>query len=90
MIDHVSLQQIDNNVSLADVDKHVIFQINWLLLSHEHTISNSQVLNQVRHTLQVKLDLEVSASVLLCSLLILIRNDEVIDYMLLQHPKDTG
>ena len=41
LIDHVSLQEIDNNVCFTDIDKHVVLEIDWLLLSDEHTISHS-------------------------------------------------
>lgn len=53
-------------------------------LSDENTIANPEVFNEVVVRLQVKLNLEMAASVLLCSLRVLVRDHKVVHYSLLQ------
>ena len=52
-------------------------------MAHKNTIANSEVTHEESLTLGVKLDLEVSASVLLSSLIILRRNHKIIHLMFL-------
>ena len=50
-----------------------------MLLSHKNAVADAQVLDQVAHRrFHIEADLEVSATMLLCRLFVLVRNDKVV------------
>ena len=75
----VTRDEVDHDVCLTNIDQHVVLEKDWLLLSDKHSIANTQILDQENTAVWVKLDLEVSATMLLSCLLILVWNDKVID-----------
>ena len=84
------IQNIDDDVGLTDIYKHVVLQnlrksvsstfdtYDWLFLTNKDPIAYTKILDVVCTTVQVKLDLEVATSVLFCCLLIFVRNDKIV------------
>lgn len=56
---------IHDDIRLSDIDEHVIFELNWLLLAHKDTITNAEVLNRVLILSDVVRDLKVPTPMLL-------------------------
>ena len=56
---------VHDDVRLSNVDQHVIFELNWLLLAHKDTIADTEVLNCVLILSEVIRDLKVSTPMLL-------------------------
>ena len=79
LVKQVTRDEVDHDVCLTNIDQHVVLEKDWLLLSDKHSIANTQILDQENTAVWVKLDLEVSATMLLSCLLILVWNDKVID-----------
>ena len=75
----VTRDEVDHDVCLTNIDQHVVLEKDWLLLSDKHSIANTQILDQENTAVWVKLDLEVSATMLLSCLLVLVWNDKVIN-----------
>lgn len=50
-----------------------------MLLSHEHTIANTKIFDEIQAGIDIILDLEMTTAMLLSSLLVLVWNDEVIN-----------
>ena len=50
-----------------------------MFLTDEHAVADAKIFDQVRSRIDVVLDLEMAAAVLLGCLLVLVRDDEVID-----------
>jgi len=50
-----------------------------MFLSHEHTITNTKVFDEIQARVDIILDLEVTTAMLLSSLLVLVWNDEVVN-----------
>jgi len=79
--DHIAHQEIDYDVGFTDIDKHIVLEIDGLFLPYKDTITNTQIFDKVRHTVQIKLDLEMTTPMLFSCLLILVWNNEVIHHM---------
>lgn len=75
---------VDDDVGFAHVDEHVVFQLYRVFLSHEHSIADTQVFNQVDSLVDFVQNLEVTASVLFSCLLVLVGDHEVVDYAFLR------
>jgi len=73
-----AFKHIDDDVSVANIDQHIVFENKGLLLSHKNAVSHTQVPHVVCLTLLIKLDLEMPAPVLLRRLLILGRNNKIV------------
>ena len=58
-----------------------IITYNWVFLANKNSIADTKVFDQVLFGIRLVLDLEMAASVLLCSLFILVWNHKVIDNM---------
>ena len=69
---------VHDDVCFTNVDQHVVFQNDWLLLADEDSITNSQVFDEVDGSIDVVLDLEMATAVLLCCLLVFVWDYEVI------------
>lgn len=83
LLDQAARCDVDHHVSLTQIDEHVVFEKDWCLLSDEHSIANAQVLDHIVPTACFVKYLEVTSTVLLCRLLVLVRNHEVVDHALL-------
>ena len=79
LLDEGTSDDVDDDVGFADVDQHVVFENNRLLLSDEDSIAHTQVLDEIGRRIDIVLDLEVTATMLLCSLLVFVGDDEVVD-----------
>ena len=91
-----TVEDIHHYVRLTDVDEHVVFEnlkglsgtalITYyrLLLPDEHSISDAEILDKVGPTVQIVLDLEVSAPVLLSCLLVFVWNYKVVHHTFLE------
>ncbi len=87
LLHQTSLDNVDDYVGLSYIDQHVVLQHNWVFLAHENAIANSQIFDQIKASLNVIADLEVSTSVLLGSLLVFVWNHKVIYDAFLQQIK---
>ena len=54
-----------NDIGLPDVDKHVIFEFDWLFLAHKDTVSDTEVFNLVLILSNIIHDLKVPTPMLL-------------------------
>ena len=78
LLDQAACDDVDYDVGFSNIDQHVVFQHDWRLLAHKHSIADAQILDQEVVALHVVHDLEVATAVLLCSLFVLVRNHEVV------------
>ena len=79
MLKQTTANQIDNHISLAQIEQHVVLESNWVSLTDEDSVSDAQVFDQVSFVLRLVHDLEVSTPVLLSSLFALVRDHKVVD-----------
>lgn len=82
LLDQAASDDIHNDVGFTYVDEHVVFKASRLLLSNEYTVANPKVSDQIVAAFHIVLDLEVSPTVLLCSLFAFIWDHEVVDHVL--------
>lgn len=89
-----ALNKVDYDVGFTHIDEHIVFELDGVFLSDKDTIPNAKVFDQVLERVWLKLDLEVSAAMLLCSLLIFVWNHKIIHnsflYMLVFYKVDKG
>jgi len=57
----ISFEEISDNITLSNINKHIILEYNWLLRLSEYSISNSKIFNEIAIWLQIKSDLKLSA-----------------------------
>lgn len=74
-------KNVDDDVSIAYVDEHVVFEIERLLLTNEDSIADTEVPHEIGLTLRVKLYLEIASTMLFRRLVILAWNHKIIDHM---------
>ena len=85
LLHEAAMDDVDDYVGLAHIDQHVVFGANGGLLTYKYTIADSKVLDHVVTTIDIILNLEMATTMLLCSLLVLIRNDEVVHHVFLNN-----
>lgn len=85
LLHEAAMDDVDDYVGLAHIDQHVVFEANGGLLTYKYTIADSKVLDHVVTTIDIILNLEMATTMLLCSLLVLIRNDEVVHHVFLNN-----
>ena len=73
-----------NDVRFSDVNKHVIFKFDWLLLAHKYSITNAEVFNWVLILSNIIHYLKVSTPMLFWSTRVLVRNNEIVNNSFLQ------
>ena len=74
---------VNDDVSLTNVDEHIVLQHDGLLLPDENTVANSKVFDQIGALVRLKLNLEVASTMLLCCLFVFVWDDEVVDHTFL-------
>lgn len=80
LIQNAPCDNIDHDVGFAYIDQHVIFKDNGMFLTDKDTIAYAKIFYLVIHVVEVVANLEMLSSMSLCSLLVLIRNDKVVDH----------
>ena len=88
LLQQATTDDINDDVSLAHIDEHIVFESNRVLLTHKDAVSDSQIFDQVLAHVWVVHDLEVTATVLLSCLLVLAWNHEVVYHSFLK-PRET-
>ena len=75
-------------MSMLSFSTYLLLQIqiayDWLFLSHEYAVADSQVFDEVVIRVEIKLNLEVATSVLLGCLRVLVRDHKVVNDPLLK------
>ena len=81
--------KIDDDICLTNVDQHIILEHDRVLLADKDTVAHAKILDQVQTLITIVLNLEVTTSVLLRSLRVLVRDDKVVDnFFLCQEIKE--
>ena len=78
LLNEAAHDDVDNDVGLTDIDQHIVFESYGRLLPDKDAIADSKILYHVLPALEVVLDLKVATPVLLCSLLVLVRDNEIV------------